>query len=487
MKIRLFALFLVLVMAFGLAMPQTVSAAEADEVNLDDINLDELSDDDIMALAMLGALLSEDDGAYGYSGSQYNEDDEAHGYSGSQYTDEDNHEDHDHYFDEYGYEDYYAYVTASCADSSIKVGESTAAQAYITTNASSASLEVNWYSSDNSVASVSGDGNYAYVHGRRAGSATIGATLYMEGVQVDSDSFTVTVRQPEPQYVSVNGISVSDTSINLPAGASWHVYADVYPGNANNKGISWSTNNSYVASVNQDGEIYGHNAGQATITARTKENGYQAYINVNVYNNGSNARVEKVWVNPTTVTLAINQYMYITPSVYPANAADTSVIWKSANPGICTVTETGKITGVAPGTAVITCTTRDGGKTATTTVNVQNAVAGQKGTTTNPVVGNTSRSPEMCFTVTNAILVAAKGGKVDCPAVQPMAFDANVALAMKMRPDVTVTASFPFQGHNFVLTLPAGYDLSKHLDAQGYAEWLALCALKDGVVVTMVN
>ena len=460
MKYRFFAIFLALVMAFGLAVPQTVSAAEADEINLDDINWDELSEEDLAALAILGILLGGDD---------------------------DDHDGHDHYFDEYGYEDYYAYVTASCANGTINVGASTAAQAYISTNASSASLEVRWSSSNNSVASVSGDGNYAYVHGRKAGSATITTDLYMEGVKVDTDSFSVTVKQPAPQYISVNGISVSDTSLNLPAGASWHVYADVQPNNANNKGVSWSSNNSYVASVDQSGEIYGHNAGQATITVRTKENGYQAYINVTVYNSGSNAHVEKVWVNPTTVTLAINQYMYITPSVYPADAADTSVVWTSANPGICTVTETGKITGVAPGSTIITCTSRDGGKTATTAVNVSTAVAGQKNVTTNPVVGNTSRSPEMCFTVTNAILTAPKGGKVDCPAVQPMAFDANVALAMKMRPDVTVNASFPFQGHNFILTLPAGYDLSKHLDAQGYAEWLALCALKDGVKVTMVN
>ncbi|MBO5521191.1 MAG: Ig-like domain-containing protein, partial [Eubacterium sp.] len=182
MKYRFFAIFLALVMAFGLAVPQTVSAAEADEINLDDINWDELSEEDLAALAILGIVLGGDD---------------------------DDHGGHDHYFDEYGYEDYYAYVTASCANGTINVGASTAAQAYISTNASSASLEVRWSSSNNSVASVSGDGNYAYVHGRKAGSATITTDLYMEGVKVDTDSFSVTVRQPAPQYVSVNGISVS--------------------------------------------------------------------------------------------------------------------------------------------------------------------------------------------------------------------------------------------------------------------------------------
>ncbi len=498
MRARIFALFLVLVMAFGLAIPKAAFAAESDDVGTEEVSADDIGTEEVSAESynaqedgqdggyeeedqgqgVLDALTGDDD----FGSDNYDSD-----YNGSNDSSGSNANNNDPYFDEYGYDEYYAYVTASCADNYIKVGESTAAQAYITTNAMSASLGVRWNSSDPGVASVTGDGNYAYVHGRRPGTANITATLYMEGVQVDTDSFSVRVNQAEPQYVSVSGISVDNTSVNLPVGVSHYVHAEVHPGNADNKRLSWSSNNSYVASVNQDGEIRANNTGQATITVRTRENGYQAYINVNVYTSASNARVENVWVNPTTVTLAINQYMYITPSVYPANAADTSVTWASNNPGICTVSDNGKITGVAPGTAVITCRTRDGGKTATTTVNVQNVVAGQKGTTTNPVVGNTSRSSEMCFKVTNAILTAAPGSTVTCPAVQPMAFDTNVALAMKMRPDVTVAATFPFQGHNFVLTLPAGYDLSKHLDVQGYAEWLFLCALKDGVTVTMVN
>ena len=56
--------------------------------------------------------------------------------------------------------------------------------------------------------------------------------------------------------------------------------------------------------------------------------------------------------------------------ITPSNATDKSVTWSSDNEKVATVDADGAITAVAPGTANITVTTTDGGKTATCAVTV---------------------------------------------------------------------------------------------------------------------
>ena len=198
-----------------------------------------------------------------------------------------------------------------------------------------------------------------------------------------------------------------------------------------------------------------------------------------------------VSVNPKAVTLAINQYMYITPTVNPANANDKSVVWYSSNPKVCPVRTDGKIMGTTPGTAIITCWTMDGGKTATTKITVANVYAGQVAPSPAQAApaaqkAQSTHSAQICYDTVCQILAAPQKGTILITADRPMAYDANVAAAMKMRPDVTVVAGFPFQGHYFHMALPAGYDLNPVLDKTGYVDWLVLCGLKN-VTVAMLK
>lgn len=54
----------------------------------------------------------------------------------------------------------------------------------------------------------------------------------------------------------------------------------------------------------------------------------------------------------------------LTATILPSDASNKSVTWLSSNPSVATVSSTGLVTAVAYGTAVITATTQDGGKTA---------------------------------------------------------------------------------------------------------------------------
>ncbi|OHF14641.1 DNA-binding protein [Lacticaseibacillus rhamnosus] len=56
--------------------------------------------------------------------------------------------------------------------------------------------------------------------------------------------------------------------------------------------------------------------------------------------------------------------------VDPANAVNKQVTFKTSDPTVATVSSDGTVTGVKVGSATVTVTTNDGGKTATATVTV---------------------------------------------------------------------------------------------------------------------
>jgi hypothetical protein len=85
--------------------------------------------------------------------------------------------------------------------------------------------------------------------------------------------------------------------------------------------------------------------------------------------NGSGTPVTGVTLDKTSVTLTVGGTETLTATVAPAGATNKAVTWSSSNNAVATVSN-GAITAVAAGSAVITVTTRDGGKTAQCTVSV---------------------------------------------------------------------------------------------------------------------
>ena len=79
--------------------------------------------------------------------------------------------------------------------------------------------------------------------------------------------------------------------------------------------------------------------------------------------------VSSVSLNKTSTSIKVGATETLTATVLPADAANKNVSWSSNKTNIATVND-GVVTGVAEGTAVITVTTVDGGKTATCTVTV---------------------------------------------------------------------------------------------------------------------
>ncbi len=81
-------------------------------------------------------------------------------------------------------------------------------------------------------------------------------------------------------------------------------------------------------------------------------------------------KVTSVKLNMSSKTIKVGDAMTLTATVEPTNANFKDVIWSSSNSSIATVDASGKVVGVKAGSAVITATTKDQGKTATCVVTV---------------------------------------------------------------------------------------------------------------------
>ncbi len=85
---------------------------------------------------------------------------------------------------------------------------------------------------------------------------------------------------------------------------------------------------------------------------------------------------EKVMLNQNTVNAKIGSSVQLEAMVGPSDAADKRVTWSSSNPEIATVDDSGRVSVIAPGTAVITVTTVIGGHTASCIINGPGQVVG---------------------------------------------------------------------------------------------------------------
>lgn len=83
--------------------------------------------------------------------------------------------------------------------------------------------------------------------------------------------------------------------------------------------------------------------------------------------------VRGVSLNRSALTLIEGGTAQLTATVEPIDATNKKVTWSSSAPDVAVVDASGNLTAVAEGTATITATTDDGGKTATCTVTVAHA------------------------------------------------------------------------------------------------------------------
>ena len=257
-----------------------------------------------------------------------------------------------------------ASVSVSPASASVSVGQ-TVQLAATPKDANGNPLTgrtVTWSSGNSGVATVSASG---IVTGVSPGAATI--TAASEG---KSGTAAVTVSS-----VPVASVAVSPTSASVSVGQTVQLAATPKDANGNpltGRTVTWSSGNTAVATVSASGLVTGVSAGAATITAASEGQSGSAAITV------TSVPVASVAVSPASASVQTGQAVQLTATPKDANGNPLSgrtIVWTSSNTAAASVNTSGRVTGVAAGSATITATSEGKSGTAAITVTAPPAPA----------------------------------------------------------------------------------------------------------------
>lgn len=204
-----------------------------------------------------------------------------------------------------------------------------------------------WTSSDPSVATIDENGVVAPVG---EGVATITATSEDNPACYDTIDITVV---PYPHATSV---SVSPVGVSILKGQKKTLTATVYPEEALNKSVIWTSSNLGVATVNENGVVTAVADGNATITVTTVDGNHTATCEVLVYSERIMVLSKNCKPDEANVTVYFDRTLKTIP-----NATYSETPWSSSDPNVATIdASTGKVTPVSSGTTIITVTATDG-------------------------------------------------------------------------------------------------------------------------------
>ena len=246
-----------------------------------------------------------------------------------------------------------ASIKLSEASVSLQIGESRALSAIV--QPSDADYDViTWSSSDPSVASVTNGMITANSVGTTKITAIAGGKT--------STPCVVTV-----QPIRVTAVTISSQSLELSYGETYELTAVVVPPNATDSRVSWKSDNPEVVTVSENGKVTAVSSGVANISVTTLSQGITAICKVTV----AAVPVESVNLSESSFVTHAGETYVLTVSVSPSFATNQKVMWSSDNPEVATVDESGIVTAVSVGKAIIKAVSEDQGKSAECQVTVE--------------------------------------------------------------------------------------------------------------------
>ena len=191
-------------------------------------------------------------------------------------------------------------------------------------------------------------------------------------ITIDSRSFYGEVRSYTTGVIPVQSVLLNSKSYSFDTiGSSITLTATVYPTDATDKRVKWTTSNTSVASVDEKGKVTAIGNGNAVITVSTVDGNKEGKCSIWV-----EQKVIEIVLDKTDVSLNEGETAQLTATVIPDNAANKSISWISFDDSIATVDENGLVRAISKGTARIDASATDGtGKSASCYITVQKLVS----------------------------------------------------------------------------------------------------------------
>ena len=150
--------------------------------------------------------------------------------------------------------------------------------------------------------------------------------------------------------VAVTGVSFIHQDVTMVIGNEQTLEYTVFPSNATNPDVYWSSDKPGVVSINL-GKLKANTEGTAKITIGTWDGDFKDFCEVTVVVTGIKFKQKQMEI-PSHSKISMSNY------IEPAAAA---VFWSSSDPVVADVDEDGILTTKKGGTTTVTVTTKEGG------------------------------------------------------------------------------------------------------------------------------
>ena len=247
-------------------------------------------------------------------------------------------------------------VTLNTHSAAMYPGESVALEAIVTPETAD-NRNVVWTSVNPAIATVSNNG---LVSGVASGATTV-IVRTQDGAFEDRCDISV--------WYHVSEISIDKNSVELYPNETTTLIASVLPDNAHNKNVTWSSSNTSIARVTQDGVITAVSTGTTTVYVKSEDGDVSASCKIRVKQYATG-----IDLTPASATIYADESLALTATVSPSTTANKDVTWSSSDPSVASV-ENGVVTPHKKGHVVITARTADGSNlSATSEISIKAAV-----------------------------------------------------------------------------------------------------------------
>ena len=152
--------------------------------------------------------------------------------------------------------------------------------------------------------------------------------------------------------VSAADVTLNTTELTMLNGAKYAMILSVIPMDFTDE-VTWQSSNPDIVVIDKDGMLTAKAVGTANVRVAVGEK--TAVCAVTVVQ-----PVTRISLNKSSLALEAFEEYALTATVYPSDAADKSIEWTSSDDSVAMISQTGLVTPVSKGTAVITAKAKDG-------------------------------------------------------------------------------------------------------------------------------
>jgi len=173
------------------------------------------------------------------------------------------------------------------------------------------------------------------------------------------------VTEPSQPHIAVRDIEISNFKDTIKINETVDLTAVVIPKDATKPDITYTAGNPNVATINSSGQIKGVSAGTTAIIAEA--DGFSKFITITV-----KIATQNIQINETYLILNVSDTFQLNSEIVPKNA-DQNIAYKSISSDVVSVSGSGLIKALMPGSGSIIVSAWDTSKIVNVIVNSKDA------------------------------------------------------------------------------------------------------------------